>query len=280
MSCCSCSAYQSAYGSSGGGSATPGGSSGQVQYNNGGAFGGVTGITLTAGTLSGFSTAIDDTTAGAASTPAMKFTGAVYAAGSATTNKALVLIEPTGTTSTGWSTSGTGLGINLPTGFAGRAIDVQKNGATMLSINNDGAFTTIGTVVANGGGLYMRNGAADLFNVQSSNTSLCVAPTYKMGWSSASAFGMTPDAFFMRAGAAASIQMGLDHATTATNQTFKAHNVTTGTGADLILAGGTGSVANGNVRFGTHRAIGEETVTGFITIKDEGGTTRKVAIVS
>lgn len=42
-------------------------------------------------------------------------------------------------------------------------------------------------------------------------------------------------------------QFGENHATTPTAQTIKAHDVTTGTGADLILSGGTGSVANGNV---------------------------------
>lgn len=36
----------------------------------------------------------------------------------------------------------------------------------------------------------------------------------------------------------------------------------------------------GAVRFGTHAAIAAETVTGYITIKDSGGTSRKVAIVS
>lgn len=36
----------------------------------------------------------------------------------------------------------------------------------------------------------------------------------------------------------------------------------------------------GVVRFGTHTAIGAETVTGYIMIKDETGTLRKVAVVS
>lgn len=36
----------------------------------------------------------------------------------------------------------------------------------------------------------------------------------------------------------------------------------------------------GVVRFGTRTAIGAETVTGYITIKDSGGTTRKLAVVS
>ena len=85
---------------------------------------------------------------------------------------------------------------------------------------------------------------------------------------------------FVGRDAAASLQLGVNHATTATNQTIKAHNVTTGTGADLCLKGGTGSVANGVVSFGVRSAIGAETITGFITIKDEGGTLRKLAVVS
>lgn len=38
--------------------------------------------------------------------------------------------------------------------------------------------------------------------------------------------------------------------------------------------------AAGKVRFGTHAAIGAETVTGYITIKDGGGNLRKLAVVS
>lgn len=37
---------------------------------------------------------------------------------------------------------------------------------------------------------------------------------------------------------------------------------------------------SGNVQFGTHAAIAAETVTGYITIKDAGGTLRKLAVVS
>lgn len=47
--------------------------------------------------------------------------------------------------------------------------------------------------------------------------------------------------------AAAVLQLGVNHATTPTAQTIKAHDVTTGTGADLILKGGTGSVADGGI---------------------------------
>jgi len=47
--------------------------------------------------------------------------------------------------------------------------------------------------------------------------------------------------------AAAVLQLGVDHATSTTNQTIKAHDVTTGTGASLTIAGGNGSVANGAI---------------------------------
>lgn len=54
---------------------------------------------------------------------------------------------------------------------------------------------------------------------------------------------------------------------------------TAGTGADdldvLLTPAGAG-----NVRFGSHSAIGVESVSGYITIKDAGGTTRKIAVVS
>lgn len=52
-----------------------------------------------------------------------------------------------------------------------------------------------------------------------------------------------------------------------------------GTGAaniDLTLT----AKGTGRVRFGTHSAIAAESVTGYIEIKDSGGTVRKIAVVS
>ena len=62
--------------------------------------------------------------------------------------------------------------------------------------------------------------------------------------------GASDDVKLGRGGAAATLQIGVDHATTPTEQTFKAHNVTTGTGAALKLCGGTGSVGKGAVIIG------------------------------
>lgn len=48
------------------------------------------------------------------------------------------------------------------------------------------------------------------------------------------------------------------------------------TNVDLLLAG----QGTGLVRVGTHSAIASETISGYITIKDSGGTSRKIAVVS
>lgn len=79
----------------------------------------------------------------------------------------------------------------------------------------------------------------------------------KIGWS-----GTNPgDAFLdaawsymdtcIKRGAAATLQMGENHATTPTAQTFKAHDVVSGTGATLTIRPGEGSSSNGQLILGT-----------------------------
>jgi hypothetical protein len=51
-----------------------------------------------------------------------------------------------------------------------------------------------------------------------------------------------------------------------------------GTGADVDIS--FTPAGTGRMRFGTHTGIAAETVTGYITIKDSGGTSRKLAVVS
>jgi len=68
----------------------------------------------------------------------------------------------------------------------------------------------------------------------------------KLGFASAAASSFSIiDSFFTRGGAAATVQMGENHATTATNQTFKAHNVTNGTAAKLTISGGNAATGTG-----------------------------------
>lgn len=54
---------------------------------------------------------------------------------------------------------------------------------------------------------------------------------------------------------------------------------TAGTGDDNMDVRLT-PAGTGLVRFGTHTVIGAEAVSGYITIKDSGGTSRKIAVVS
>jgi hypothetical protein len=82
------------------------------------------------------------------SSPATVLTGTWFTGGTGTTTKPHVLIEPTGTTSTAWSTSGTGFGVNAASGFAGNLLDLQKNGVSLCSIGStNGRITTLGAVI-------------------------------------------------------------------------------------------------------------------------------------
>jgi hypothetical protein len=108
------------------------GSTGQVTYNNAGAQAGLTSANI------GSTGEINISLGGAASTPPVSFTGSWFTGGTATTTKPQLLIEPTGTTSTAWSTDGTGLGVNSASGFSGRLLDLQTNGTSRMVVQGDG----------------------------------------------------------------------------------------------------------------------------------------------
>jgi hypothetical protein len=74
-----------------------------------------------------------------ASTPSALYSGTWFTGGTSTTTKPHFLIEPTGTTSTGWSTSGTGFGVNSASGFAGNLLDLQQNGISRFRIPSFGS---------------------------------------------------------------------------------------------------------------------------------------------
>ena len=95
----------------------------------------VSALPLTGGTLTG---QLTNSTNGAASTPPERLTGTWFTGGSATTTKPQFLIEPTGTTSTGWSTSGTGFGVNAASGFGGNLLDLQTAGASQMLVQSNG----------------------------------------------------------------------------------------------------------------------------------------------
>jgi hypothetical protein len=110
------------------------GSSGQLVYNNAGAQAGAPGSVV--GATGDVTLGLN----GAASTPPLDITGTWFTGGTATTTKPQVLIEPAGTTSTGWSTAGTGFGVNAASGFAGNLLDLQVNGTRKFNAQADGTF--------------------------------------------------------------------------------------------------------------------------------------------
>lgn len=76
-------------------------------------------------------------------------TGTWSPAGTSTTTKPALLVEPSGTTSNSWSTSGTGLGINANTSFVGNLIDVQVNAQSCFRVDYQGCAAVGGLADGN-----------------------------------------------------------------------------------------------------------------------------------
>lgn len=192
---------------------------------------------------------------GAASTPPLTLTGTIFTGGSATTTKPQLLVEPAGTTSTGWQTTGTLIGANGPAAFAGSLLDLQVVGVSKLRVKPDGALQ-----MAGGDGIEVWNTTASGL---AGSRMLCFNSYMQLwdgsgnaiwsGW--AGEFHIGPSLTFTTQGsqtsavgdlllkrkAAAILQMGAD-AAGVTNQTFTAANRITsdGVGANLTIAAGNG----------------------------------------
>lgn len=111
----------------------------------------------TLGTLTG---ALTNSYASAASSPALNYTGAWYAAGTGTTNFPHLLLQATGTTASAtWSTAGTGIGVNVVTGFAGNLMDLKVAGTSKFKVAANGDLTVgsiIGSEISTGAGVYFQ----------------------------------------------------------------------------------------------------------------------------
>jgi hypothetical protein len=69
------------------------------------------------------------------------FSGNWFTTGTSTTSKATLLVEQTGATSTGWNPTGTGLGVNSASTFAGRLLDLQQNGTSRFNVDAAGVLS-------------------------------------------------------------------------------------------------------------------------------------------
>lgn len=105
----------------------PGGTTGQIQFNNGGVFGGVSGLTSNGSNLA-------LSTAGAASTPGVTVSGAPYTGGTTTTNFPQTYLNAGATGPTTFSAAGTMFGINAPSGFTGSLLDAHVNGGLSVFV--------------------------------------------------------------------------------------------------------------------------------------------------
>lgn len=180
------------------------GASGALVWNNAGAYAGATTLTYDGSILTTSGRFINSYNA-TASSPAKTFTGTWFTGGTSTTTKPQVLIEPTGTTSTAWSTSGTGLGVNAASGFAGNLLDLQANGTSNFSIASTGRITA-GPSGGAGGDHVFRNAFGSnqgmLFSNNSSSSAVRISyyglnlQGLDLGF--ATAAGSDPDAIFTR----------------------------------------------------------------------------------
>lgn len=194
---------------------------------------------------------------GALSSPTITLTGTPVTGGSATTTKPLFLLEPSGTTSTGWNTAGTLLGINAPTGFTGDLQWWGENGTRYGRwFEFAGVYPAFG-ISAPGGGLevYWYNAYGSL--ALHAAASFVVNSTQSAGQSVITcnnANGATIYWHLATTGAASQIQLGVSSSSPTDYVLFG--TAATGTniaGGDLTLSGGrnTGNAAGGAIILAT-----------------------------
>jgi hypothetical protein len=225
--------------------------------------------------------------------------------GSAITNKPQVLIEHTGALSNGWNTLGTGLGVNSPSNFLGDllalcqggtkkvSMDIDSNGYSYIRLTtpggqittlwaafgrldvsgsaSNGAISVSGdfATATNGGGQIFAasaNGATRYWTLNNDGSANILSMRNAATGQTIRLYGTYTDA---------SNYVRLSLATTTTTATIAAESA--GTGAaniDLTFT----PKGTGVIQFGTYASSMVEIYTGYISIKDSAGTTRKLAV--
>ena len=126
-----------------------------------------------------------NSTNGAASAPSLLLSGTPFSGGTGTTTKPLVNIETAGATSTGWSTSGTMLGVNAPSGFAGNLFSFQTDGTRKFwgTASGDmwvGNSVQFGDFGVNTQCIANHSGTGLLFNAEDNNVTKLRADGFRM----------------------------------------------------------------------------------------------------
>jgi hypothetical protein len=127
----------------------------------------------------------------------------------------------------------------------------RVGGVTMFELRKNGFLSVGGTVAAGAGigprsnGLQLLSAGVAVAEIFSTGIGLNMSGT--LAWTGSSGVAAARDTFFGRGGSAGVFQLGENHATTPTAQRIQAHGVTTGTGAPMTIAGGSGSAGQGDV---------------------------------
>ena len=258
---------------------SPAGTGTEIQYRNGTAFGAIPNSSVDTATGAVTLARLIAAANGAASAPGVTLTGTWFTGGTATTTKPHVLIEPSGTTSTAWSTSGTGFGVNAPSGFTGNLLDLQVNGTSKLLVDKDGRIGTSSSgfgVVGFNGGFYYANGYKISFGDGSIYVSKFSSPSSPM--LATAAIGTTDPsirtgielALYQDASGAFAQRNGGTNATPVP-QTFRVYNWSTDNGSANYERGYLGYASN-QFRIGTEKGSTSGDATPLLLQTD--GTTR------
>lgn len=114
------------------------------------------------------------------------------------------------------------------------------------SANNIGIFGSSASIIFTAYGSHQM-----AFATSWNGSGLAMQTNFTLDWTASSSPTSSPDLIVGRGGAAATLQLGRNHASVATKQTIKAHNTVSGFGADLELCPGSGGSGAGTLRMGT-----------------------------
>lgn len=269
-----------------------------------------TAVALNGGVLFGFSSGAPDVTAadtiltrraaanlrlGAADAAApVAQTLSVQSVVAGTTNTAGQNFTITGSQGTGSGAGGSIIFQVAPAGSSGTAQNALATALTITSAQRVQAASWIDSV----NGLTVGSGAPDVVIGSAASYGVTLRSTAPLAWASADATA-TQDVILRRDNAANTLALrngtnaqtfrSYFSFTDASNYTRLALKTASGIHTIETESAGTGQAdidlaltpkGTGRVRYGTHSAIGAETVTGYIEIKDAGGTVRKLAVVS